>query len=49
MTTGETLAEGHENAVLMGRKTWDGIPDKFRPLKGRRNLVVSRNVEGLVL
>lgn len=49
MTSGENLQEGQENAVLMGRKTWDGIPDKFRPLKGRRNLVVSRNVEGLTL
>jgi dihydrofolate reductase len=27
----------------MGRKTWDSIPPKFRPLKGRNNIVVSRN------
>lgn len=30
--------------VVMGRKTWDSIPAKFRPLPGRRNLVVSRSV-----
>ncbi|MDZ7856449.1 dihydrofolate reductase [Sphaerotilus sp.] len=28
--------------VLMGRKTWDSLPAKFRPLPGRRNLVVTR-------
>ena len=31
------------NAVVMGRKTWDSIPSKFRPLTGRVNIVVSRN------
>lgn len=34
------------NAVLMGRKTWDSIPPAFRPLKGRLNVVVTRDVEG---
>lgn len=33
------------NAVLMGRKTWDSIPAKFRPLKDRLNIVITRNVE----
>jgi dihydrofolate reductase len=28
--------------VLMGRKTWESIPTKFRPLPGRANLVVTR-------
>jgi dihydrofolate reductase len=26
----------------MGRKTWDSIPQKFRPLPGRTNVVVTR-------
>ena len=29
--------------VIMGRKTWESLPEKFRPLPGRHNLVVSRN------
>ncbi|MGQ3054755.1 MAG: dihydrofolate reductase [Roseateles sp.] len=33
--------------VVMGRKTWDSLPARFRPLPGRRNLVVSRAVREL--
>ena len=29
--------------VIMGRKTWESLPPAFRPLPGRRNIVVSRN------
>jgi dihydrofolate reductase len=32
---------GHH--VLMGRKTWESIPSKYRPLPGRVNIVISRN------
>ncbi|OUM03913.1 dihydrofolate reductase [Variovorax sp. JS1663] len=28
--------------VIMGRKTWDSLPPRFRPLPGRRNIVISR-------
>lgn len=28
---------------LMGRKTWDSLPEKFRPLPGRPNLVLTRD------
>ena len=37
------LTTGHP--VVMGRKTWDSLPDRFRPLPGRRNVVVTRNPE----
>ena len=29
--------------VIMGRGTWDSMPEKFRPLPGRENIIVSRN------
>jgi dihydrofolate reductase len=29
--------------VLMGRKTWDSLPPRFKPLPGRRNIVVTRD------
>ena len=35
------LTRGHP--VVMGRKTWESLPDRFRPLPGRRNVVVTRN------
>jgi len=28
--------------VIMGRKTWDSLPPRFRPLPGRLNVVVTR-------
>ncbi len=28
--------------VIMGRKTWDSLPARFRPLPGRVNIVVTR-------
>ena len=29
--------------VIMGRKTWDSLPARFRPLPGRRNIVITRD------
>jgi dihydrofolate reductase len=33
------------HAVVMGRKTWESLPARFRPLPGRRNIVVTRSVD----
>lgn len=29
--------------VVMGRKTWESLPPRFRPLPGRRNVVLTRD------
>ncbi len=31
--------------VIMGRKTWDSLPPRFRPLPGRSNIVITRKVD----
>ena len=31
--------------VIMGRKTWDSLPPRFRPLPGRVNIVVTRDTK----
>jgi dihydrofolate reductase len=36
-----TVTMGHP--VVMGRRTWESLPERFRPLPGRRNVVVTRN------
>ena len=33
------------NFVVMGRKTWESIPDSFRPLSGRINVVITNSLE----
>ena len=33
--------------VLMGRKTWDSLPERFRPLPKRKNIVLTRDPQSL--
>jgi dihydrofolate reductase len=35
----------HGHTVIMGRKTWDSVPARFRPLPGRRNIVITRDAQ----
>ena len=41
----KALTAGH--TVIMGRKTWESLPPRFRPLPGRRNIVISRQADYL--
>jgi dihydrofolate reductase len=40
MTHFRRVTDGHP--VIMGRRTWESLPARFRPLPGRRNLVITR-------
>lgn len=42
-TTTETQNPSQKNAVIMGRLTAETIPEKYWPLKDRRNAVITRN------
>ncbi|VDN32755.1 unnamed protein product [Gongylonema pulchrum] len=44
--TSTTNDRSKRNAVLMGRKVWEEIPAKFRPLKDRLNVLYITRVEG---
>ncbi|WP_460776405.1 dihydrofolate reductase [Microbacterium sp. GXF7504] len=39
----KAVTGGH--AVVMGRRTWESLPERFRPLPGRMNIVVTRNAD----
>lgn len=36
----------HGFPVIMGRRTWESLPPKFRPLPGRANFVITSQTEG---
>jgi dihydrofolate reductase len=43
LTRFKELTIGH--TVVMGRRTWDSLPARFRPLPGRRNVVMTRDAD----
>ncbi|XP_015283601.1 PREDICTED: dihydrofolate reductase [Gekko japonicus] len=43
--TRTTTQKGKQNVVIMGRKSWFSIPEKSRPLKGRINIVLSKQLK----
>ena len=45
--TSTTEKEGNRNSVIMGRKTWDSLPTKYRPLPNRYNIVITRSPDAL--
>ena len=36
-----------DSTVVMGRRTWESLPPRFRPLPGRRNVVLSRSLQAV--
>lgn len=42
-TTTHTKSDKKQNALIMGRKTWESIPEKYRPFKDRKNFILSRS------
>lgn len=43
--TSKTTALNAQNAVIMGRKTWESLPEKLRPLPNRLNVIITRNTD----
>ncbi|XP_050424259.1 dihydrofolate reductase [Adelges cooleyi] len=46
MTT-KVKSPGKLNAVIMGRLTWESIPNKYRPLTNRLNVVISKTMKSV--
>jgi len=40
--TTAVVSPAKKNALIMGRKTWESLPEKFRPLQGRINMVLTK-------
>jgi dihydrofolate reductase len=43
MASFKRITMGHP--VIMGRKNWESIPEKFRPLQGRTNIVITHQAD----
>ena len=43
LITTKSFNDHTKNMVVMGRKTWESLPDKHKPLKNRINIVLTRN------
>jgi dihydrofolate reductase len=41
--TTKTESKDLQNAVIMGRRTWDSVPPKYKPFSKRLNVVISRS------
>ncbi|MBI4235185.1 dihydrofolate reductase [Candidatus Peregrinibacteria bacterium] len=41
--TSKTKDMSNLNMVIMGRNTWESLPEKYRPLPGRKNIVLTAN------
>ncbi len=44
-TTKNVTTPGQQNAVIMGRRTWESLPSSFKPLSHRINVVISSNMD----
>ena len=43
LMTDTGVSKEKKNVVVMGRKTWDSVPEEFRPLSDRSNVVLTKN------
>ena len=41
--TSQEYIKGHKNIVIMGYNTWKSIPDKYKPLEDRINIIITKN------
>ena len=43
--TSSTQDVNKKNAVIMGRKTWESVPKKFKPFANRINVILSNSIK----